>query len=335
MAMQELIAIENKPALVSVNFEELKASLEKELEKYDVVVTADTVADAKKLATELNATKKIIDDRRKTEVAKASEPVKAFDTEMKELVSMCSEGRKKILEQVQKFEDVTIEKVRKLLGETLTKLYADFKLQGEFQTVGYDDLIKITAMTAVGRLTKRAKDQLQMRVTERKSMQDQTERRLLELENQSYKAGLLAPLSRAHVETFLFANDEIYQDRLSKIIESELGRQKEAQEKMNQQMEEQRRSLNTFVKNTQYMDADSGGDPAATSAEYVNESQERSTSSTDKPMLRVSCWFDIPDKNIPYKALDAELRKMMIKAGIKTLSGVSISPLPKHLQDRK
>ena len=95
--MKDLIRIEAKPALLSVNFAELEKHLAKELEKYDVVVTGDTVKDAKALATELNATKKIIDTRRKDEVAKASEPVKQFDANMKKLVPCVRQAGKKYL----------------------------------------------------------------------------------------------------------------------------------------------------------------------------------------------------------------------------------------------
>ena len=71
------------------------------------VVTADTLPDAKKLGTELNQMAKHIDDRRKAEVPNVSAPIRQFDAQMKELVTMCKSGRQKLLSQIQRFEDET------------------------------------------------------------------------------------------------------------------------------------------------------------------------------------------------------------------------------------
>ena len=67
MQLEKDIKITNTPACIEVNFDVLRKALEKDLERFEIVVTSDTVADAKKLATQLNETKKIIDDRRKAE----------------------------------------------------------------------------------------------------------------------------------------------------------------------------------------------------------------------------------------------------------------------------
>lgn len=237
MSMKELIHIESTPAILSVNFEALKKHLNKELERYDVVVTSDSVKDAKALATELNTTKRLIDTKRKEEVAKASEPVKQFDSSMKELVAMCEDGRQKILSQVQRFEDETRELAGKLLDEERTKIRANLNIDPEFYKAEFDDLILITSVTGKGKLTASARTKLEQRVAEEKSLQDQTERRLLMLENQSYKAGLASPLTRDHVNTFLFRDDAGYQAELDRIIASEIERQKSAEAALRKKFE--------------------------------------------------------------------------------------------------
>jgi hypothetical protein len=76
-----------------------------------------------------------------------------------------------------------------------------------------------------------------------KGAENRTKMRLLELENQSYKAGLKAPLTRDHVATFLFATDEEYQQRLDAMLQSEVRRQEQAEAHLRAQMaQEQERN---------------------------------------------------------------------------------------------
>lgn len=239
--MQE-ITITNTPAKLAVNFEELRESLELELRKYDVLVTAETVVDAKKLAADLNKTKKLIDDRRKEEVAKASEPVRIFEASMKELSAMIDAGRAKLLEQVKRFEDERRELAAKLLERARDELWIELDVRPEFFKAKFEDLAIISNLTDKGNLSSKARAELRARVQADRALQDQTDRRLLELENQSYKAGLAAPLTRDHVAHFLFANDDVYQLDLERILEAEIRRQQEAERRERERIEaEQKR----------------------------------------------------------------------------------------------
>lgn len=237
--MQELI-VNNKPAVVEVNFEELRESLERDLEKYRVVVTAETVKDAKTLATELRKTKKVIADRRKAEVAKASEPVKAFDEQMKQLEKMIDAGVDDLKVQVDRFEDETREQVREKLTALRSELWSDFAVEQEFQRAELDDLVIVSNLTQKGNLTAKARDDIKARVQADKGLQDQTRLRLAELESESYRAGLAAPLSRDHVEHFLFADDERYRSELDRILEAEVRRQEQAEQRERDRIERQR-----------------------------------------------------------------------------------------------
>src|SRR5690625_6971706 len=135
------LTIDSAPAKLALNFEEVKKRLAAELAKYEgVVVTRDTVADAKKLATELNQTAKAIDDRRKEEVAAVSEPIKQFDAQMHELVEMCKDGRAQLLDQVKVYVDEQREQVHTLLTEYLNGQWDDQEVEQEFRRATIDDL---------------------------------------------------------------------------------------------------------------------------------------------------------------------------------------------------
>lgn len=238
--MKELMVIKNTPAVVSVNFDELKQHLAAELEKYDVLVTSETVGDAKKLATELNATKKAIADARKAEVTKASEPVRAFESKMKELTEMVEAGRQKIMTQVQRFEDETRQKARTLLEAKRLEMWDKHEIEAEFRRAEYDDLALLTSVTGKGNLAASARTKLEARVIADKQLQDQTRMRLLQLENESYRAGLAAPLTRDHVNQFLFADDAAYRSELDRILAAETQRQEQAERRMRDQLARER-----------------------------------------------------------------------------------------------
>lgn len=239
--MQDLIRIESRPAAVSVNFAELKVALEKELRRYEVVVTADTVGDAKKLATELNKTASMIDKRRKEEVASVSEPIRAFDDSMKELVTMCKDGRETLLNQVKRFEDETRETCRALLALKQQAMWDHHQVDEEYQRAEFDDLIQISNVTASGNLTAKARGELESRVLADKMAQDRTERRLLELRAKSLEAGLASALTRDHVTPFLASEDAVYEREVDRIIAAELHRQALAEERMRERLEREAR----------------------------------------------------------------------------------------------
>lgn len=237
----ELLAIESQPAVLTVNFEEVRAALEKRVAQYDIVVTADSVADAKKLATELNKQKNEIEAKRKAAVADVSAPIKAFDGQMKKLSGLFEEGRQKILVQVQRFEDETREAARSMLHELRAKLWESQDIAEEFRRAEYDDLVMVTAVTKAGNLAASAKNPLEQRVAADKALQDRTKMRLMALENRSYKAGLKAPLTRDHVEHFLFAEDADYESSIERILTTEVARQAQIEQQERDRAERQRR----------------------------------------------------------------------------------------------
>lgn len=221
----ELIIVDSSPAAISVNFEVVRDSLEHRLKKYDVIVTEDTVVDAKALATELNKNAADYDRLRKEAVEKVSGPIRLFETQMKTLTAMCKDGRTKLLNQISVFDQRVLDNAKLEMQNMLTAEWEAKQVEPEFRRATIDDLIKKGALTGKGNLTTATKANIRSRVQEDKSLQDQTNMRLVMLENQSYRAGLSAPLTRAHVESFLFEGETVYQYKLDAMMESEKQRQ--------------------------------------------------------------------------------------------------------------
>lgn len=334
--LKSLIDIESKPAILRVNFDELKKYLAKKLEKYDLVVTADTVKEAKALCTELNATKKVIDTTRKKEIAKASEPVKHFDAKMKELVSMCEDGRQNLLDQVKKFEDETRKLAKSLLHEYRDDKWEQLGVNEEFRTAMVDDLAIVTAVTGKGGLTAGARRSVDERVTADKSLQDRTENRLLVLENQSYKSGLSSPLTRSHVEAFLFQPDAQYQERLDLMIKSEVERQEatEAALRNKIQKEQERESVAA--------EPEQQPEPEPETAQQPEPAPENTQPVASKPAqdipreaatgipCTIVCTFQIDvDPRAPEEVIKAKFIERIESAGFQSLTSVEVSKAKK------
>ncbi len=238
----QLTAKISAPVVIEANFEAFKNYVAGELQRYDVVVTADTLADCKKLATELNKQAADIKARGKVITDEAAEPITAVKNQIAAIVQMCLDGREKLTQQIKTFEDETRKLCDQLLNAARSELWASTGVLEEFQRAQYADLVILTNVTGKGALTTKAKQEVQTRVNADKQLQDQTNMRLLMLENTCLKAGMISSLTRAHVETFLFADDATYQARLDSLIASELERQRATEQRLReQQAAEQRR----------------------------------------------------------------------------------------------
>lgn len=223
----ETLIIDALPAVINTNYEVVRAQLEQELEKYNVVVTADTVKESKALATQLNKVKIEIATRRKEEISKVSGPLKEFEAQVKNLESMCEDGRQGILEQVRVFEAVRLTHIKSDLEALLGECYAIEKIEKEFQTADIEGLVKMGSYTAGGQLTKAAREGVSSLVAECALSQSRTSLRISELENESHRCGLHSPLTREHIAGFLFEPDEEYRHNLAALIARELERQTE------------------------------------------------------------------------------------------------------------
>lgn len=221
--MEIALRTEVTPALITANFDEVRKRLETELQRFDVVVTADTLADCKKLATELNKLRGEIDTRRKDEVAKASDPVRQFDEKMKALVSMCKDGRQNLLDQISRFDAEQIKKAEVLAADYLTLQIDNADLSPEFSDIRLPAQ-KISNLTKSGNLTSSARQEIDDLVSDKALLQTRTSKRLTDLELDCRRNGMEHPLERAHVDAFLMADDDVYQSRLNSMIESELAR---------------------------------------------------------------------------------------------------------------
>jgi hypothetical protein len=225
-----LIAAIKTPVVLTGNFEEVRAHFVEQLKAYDLVVTVDTLPDAKKLATELNKAATEVKSRGKAVSSEALAPINAFDAQVKELAQLLLDARAKLTEQIKRFEDETRAKALVALQAYLVEQGTAKNIQPEFQRAQVADLANLSTLTSTGKLSAKAKAEVDARIQADLNLQTQTEMRLLKLENESFKAGLAAALERRHVEPFLFADEAEYSMRLASLLEAEVQREAKARQ---------------------------------------------------------------------------------------------------------
>src|SRR5690606_6499676 len=204
------------------------------------------------------------------------------------------------------------ELVEESLVTLLSGLWEKHGVDSEFQRTTIADLVKISNLTAKGNLTKAARDEVEARVLADKALQEQTDRRLTQLETESYKAGLKAPLQRQHVESFLFEDKEIYTQRMAQLVAIEIERQDRAEARLRADIEREK------ARDTQAQQAA----PAAT-PQHIERPAASAKPSKGKIAYNVSCTFNVEvPPSVHENAIDAELRRVMKKAGITSLTGV-------------
>lgn len=236
--MKELILQSNLP-VINGNFDEVKQQLLQELKAFDLIVDADSIKEAKKMATQINKVSGNIDSLRKKTVSELSAPINLFVEQTRELIALCQESRQKLLSQVKVFEDKQREECKRLLDMELIVTYKKYAVRDEFQSVVVDDLAILSNLNKSG-IAKKAVDAIDERVLERKNFQEKIDTRLLTLEGECFKAGLDAPLTRENVSHFLMVpSDEVYNNKLESLIANEKTRIELMNERLRERAAEQ------------------------------------------------------------------------------------------------
>lgn len=106
LEMRMTTAIDELPRELSFNFEELKAALSDQLERYTgIVITEDAIKQGKEDRARLNKLKTAIDTRRKEIKKQWNEPYNAFETKIKEIVAMIDKPISAIDAQLNAYEE--------------------------------------------------------------------------------------------------------------------------------------------------------------------------------------------------------------------------------------
>lgn len=313
--------VTTKPALVTFDFENYRSQLASYVEQYNIVVTGDTVKDAKKAATELNKLSNEIKSGFKAHIDELKAPANALSDHSKELQALCQDGRKAILEQVEKFEAETLMRAEALLTEFLDECRKEYGVIPDYFSATVGEHVKLGAVNANGsKLTKAARDAIESAVKDEYSMQQKVELRLAQLENESFKAGLDAPITRRHVESFLFSDQESWAANLKSVIDAEIERQEISRQKQREQFEreQQEKAAKIEAEKAQEAAPQHQEKPQAPINEptHTPEPQKAVESDTGTKVVQVWVRFDIEvPSHVPESLVGAKVKTELQKLG--------------------
>jgi hypothetical protein len=328
--MQEL-QVKFTPANIVANIDELKSQLAERLEPYKgLVLPAEKIPEGKKIIAELNKEKRVIDDERKKVMREHKAAADPFDAGMKELAGMYDDATADMKAQVQASEAARKSEVREKLSAFLLRLWDEDSVSEEYRRAEIDDLVSLTAITTKGNPTAKVSAETRARVAADRALQDRTEMRLLRLENESYRAGLHAPLTRNHVNRFLFEDDDTYTSELNSVIAAEIERQKATEQRIAERNATQQQ-LDNHLRAQQEAEQPAASSAQTNQHEPVSEPQQHSPTQSDQatqstaPFI-VTCTFE-PDVtgNVSEADLEAGIRKRLKEAGIKSLTSVTVT----------
>lgn len=175
---------------IIINYETLKAELEKNLQDYKgLVVTEQTLAGSKAAQKELASLRVKIDTYRKAKKKEIEKPIKAFEAQCKELIALVENVEQPIKDAIKIFDDKKREEKRNIALELIAEVAAEIGLNEKY-TAKLDVLDKYTNLTAA---EKSVRDDLETRAFALKVEQDREVERLeiinsvLESENSRLK----------------------------------------------------------------------------------------------------------------------------------------------------
>jgi hypothetical protein len=330
MENNSIITVENVPAVINANFNEVREAVKAHLEKFKgVVITPESIKDGKALIKEINVTRKELDARRKLEVGNASAPIKIFDEKMKELIALHDEAKTELTSQIAKFEAEIKVKIEEALNNELLAQWEAQGVKENFRAANIIGLVLLGNFTAKGRLTASAKSELTMRASRDLSNQQKTELRLAKLEAESYKAGLAAPLSQGHVEQFLFDDDASYEAKLANLFVSEVDRETRAIEVHEQRFQKKNEDIlkvqveEIAVEEVEVEEITLQELPAQEALQTQN-AQPVHNFKLGQVMMQVTCILNIPvGAHVPEFAVENKVKEKMIEAGFTTIVNVS------------
>lgn len=165
--------------VITMNFEEVKGSLQETMKKYEgIVVTEDRLKDCKATQRDLAGLRNKIDAYRKNVKKEMEAPVKEFEGKCKELISLISNAEKPIKEGIKIFDNKRKEEKKEKALEIINAAIKEFELEEEFaeKLDLKDSYLKLTGSI------KSIKEDVEMRAIMLKEEQEDKKKRIKILE---------------------------------------------------------------------------------------------------------------------------------------------------------
>lgn len=234
---------------LNANMDQLENAVIKELEKpeYNSIVTMTNFKDMKESSLFLGKVAKQISDFRIAKVKEETTDIKLFEDSLKKFTNMFKSKQDEIKQGLDVFEEETRKQIKEVCITYFNQYCLEVGLKEKFQNINLEDMTQTGFMTASGAISKKGKEEVEKRVQVQLNLQNKVQNRLMMLENECLKAGI-EPLTKQHIQGFLFADDNTYISNLNMLIESELRRAEQIKAKQEQELR-QKIEAETSAKN--------------------------------------------------------------------------------------
>jgi len=147
-------------------------------------------------------------------------------------------NRTHLINQFAEMREKKLANIKLVLETELATLWDNKGVSVEFQdSTGFDDLIKLSAITPKGSITATAKKALDAIASNNLTRQIVINNRIIEIENRSLRAEINPPLTKNHLGDALYANDKTFNHTLDQLVNTEIDRRKEMEQRIISQQE--------------------------------------------------------------------------------------------------
>ena len=224
----ELVIHGTLPSIIA-NYDECKALYAAKLASYATVVMDDKIQDAKKDLAELRAEVKRLNRIRIDETKRLSAPISEMGEKVAALATIVQATIDGIAAQVEKYERQEREWCRAEMVAVLKAQYDALGVRDEFQTGDVGPCVGLNKRTKTG-LGASSKRLIELMAKDCRGQQDKIDGRVARLEADCAAAGI-QPMTREHVAGFLHDTDDAYTRKLAALIQIDVKRAKDAEEK--------------------------------------------------------------------------------------------------------
>ena len=300
---------------LNAKMESLESLVVQELEKaeYNSIVTMDNFKAMKESSLSLGRYAKDISDFRIAKVKEETQDIKLFEDSLKRFTNMFKSKQDEIKQGLDVFEEETRKQVKAVCIAYFDEYSLEVGLSDEFKNVNLEDMTQTGFMTASGSISKKGKEEVEKRVQVQLNLQNKVQNRLMMLENECLKAGI-EPLTKQHIQGFLFADDNTYINNLNMLIDSELKRAEQIKAKQEQELRQKIEAENNKPKE----EVTPFDEPKATITIKEEQKIEKveakviPVDSDGKVMKTLSCSIRVPAEATDEQVINAVIQ--MIKA---------------------
>ncbi|AKT91707.1 DUF1351 domain-containing protein [Campylobacter gracilis] len=321
--MELIVSYEAKTAdsqILTTNFEEIKAGVAMQVEKYSIEVTDENIPEAKKVMANFNKVKTAIGDRYKFFIDKLSTPINQLKNEKKEIEAIITDGRQKIADGVAAFENAKLEQIAERINEYARSLCDEKGLNCE--RINTADLIKLSAVTTAGSLAKPTKEAIEGKIAaleneilQAKLAEQEKQRRDAEIAERARKeAEERAAREKAEMEARAKAREaEILARAEREKAEAAQRAEREKQEAVEQAAREAAERAKTEANKQAFYEAQ---------REVLQKPRD---AGDGKVIYTIRAEFEVKAiANASHEKLAAKIKEMLAAAGITNLSKIEV-----------